>query len=147
MVEAAVKSRYQAFAEVAAPYLNITDEVHHTRALALIEELLQEAEDHERDPLNGLIELLCRAVARYEDNQEALVIFERETAQIPVDVATLRLIMDQRGLGVADFPEIGDKSLISRILSGERNLTKHHIETLSRRFKVNPALFFEGNAS
>ncbi len=59
-----------------------------------------------------------------------------------LNVAMLRLLMDQHQLGVANFPEIGDKSLISRILSGKRNLTKQHITLSSERFNINPSLFF-----
>jgi HTH-type transcriptional regulator/antitoxin HigA len=50
--------------------------------------------------------------------------------------------MEQHKLGVADLPEIGSKSLVSRILNGERRLTRNHIEALSKRFNINPALFF-----
>lgn len=142
IVETSVKTTYQAFAETAAPYLHITDEGHYQKALTLIEELLEETEDSYNDPLNGLIELLSRAIGSYENSMEEIASFETKALDTPADVAMLRLIMDQHGLGVADFPEIGDKSLISRILSGERNLTKKHIEKLADRFGANPGLFF-----
>ncbi len=51
--------------------------------------------------------------------------------------------MDQHGLGTADLPDIGSKSMVSRVLSGERSLNKKHIQALSERFSINPALFFE----
>ena len=51
--------------------------------------------------------------------------------------------MEQHDLGVADLPEIGSKSLVSRILNGRgRNLTRDHIAALSERFGVSPAVFF-----
>ncbi len=50
--------------------------------------------------------------------------------------------MDQHGLGTIDLPEIGSKSMVSRVLSGERNLNKKHVQALSKRFGVNPGLFF-----
>ena len=40
---------------------------------------------------------------------------------------------------VNDLPELGSKLLVSRILSGERNLTRKHIQALSERFGVSPA--------
>ena len=58
------------------------------------------------------------------------------------DLAVLRLLMDQHNLGTADLPEIGSKSMVSRVLSGQRNLNKKHIKALSERFKIDPALFF-----
>lgn len=42
----------------------------------------------------------------------------------------------------ACLPEIGSKSVVSRVLSGERNLTKKHIQALSQRFGISPAVFF-----
>ncbi len=59
-----------------------------------------------------------------------------------LDLVMLRLLMDQRGLGTADLPEIGSKSMVSRVLSGERDLSKKHIQGLSKRFGINPGLFF-----
>ena len=54
----------------------------------------------------------------------------------PVDLATLRRLMAQHRLRTADLPEIGSKSMVSRVLSGERGLNKNHIRGLSRRFGI-----------
>lgn len=55
----------------------------------------------------------------------------------------LRLLIDQHGLGVADLPEIGSKSLVSRILNRKGyDLTRRHIEALAKRFSGIPALSF-----
>jgi HTH-type transcriptional regulator/antitoxin HigA len=39
-------------------------------------------------------------------------------------------------------PLLGSESIVSEILSRKRELNKRHIERLSQRFKVSPALFF-----
>lgn len=137
-----ILTSYQAFADEAAPYLHIKDEAHYEDAMVLIETLLEQAQDDPNDPLNGLIELLSHAIGTYEDKLEPLVEFEARAQSIPADVAMFRLLIEQHHLGTADFPEIGDKSLISRIVRGERNLTKQHIEKLAARFHISPALFF-----
>ena len=142
-MSAALKTAFQEFAGIAAPVLNIQDETHYVSALALIEELMTESEDSVDDPLGPMIDILARAISDYESRDPEIVAFEKEAREIPADIAMLSVLMDQYGLGVADFPEIGDKSLISRILSGSRNLTKQHIEKLSRRFDVEPGMFFE----
>jgi len=134
----ALKTVFQDFAEVAAPYLHITDAVHYEEALALVEALMEDASDSDDDPLNRVIDLVAHAIGRYERGLATL-----EAYDIPADVAMLRVLMKQQGLGVADFPEIGDKSLVSRILSGSRNLTKQHIQKLSERFGIKSSLFFE----
>ena len=142
MTNPALKTAFHDFAEVAAPYLHITDEVHYEEALALIEELLEEAKDSADDPLNGVIEILAHAIANYENQVDELAVFAARANDGPADVAMLRLLMAQHNLGVADFPEIGDKSLVSRILSGTRNLTKQHIQKLADRFNISAGMFF-----
>ena len=57
-------------------------------------------------------------------------------------VEVLKVLMEDHGLGQGDLPEIGSQSLVSKILSNERQLTKEHIEKLSKRFHVSPAVFF-----
>lgn len=57
----------------------------------------------------------------------------------------LRLLMTQHQLGTADLPEIGSKSMVSRVLSGQRALNKKHIAALSKRFQVDPGLQYESN--
>jgi len=138
----ALKTVFQDFAEVAAPYLHITGDAHYEEALALVQALMEEARDSDDDPLNRVIGLVAQAIGRYEREMEALEVFETQASKIPVDVAMLRVLMKQHGLGVADFPEIGDKSLVSRILSGSRNLTKQHIKKLSERFGVSAEMFY-----
>ncbi len=142
MTDTALKNAFQDFAAIAAPYLRIADEAHYEEALALLESLMDEASDSDDDPLNSVIGLAAQAIGRYERDIEALTRFDAEATEIPVDVAMLRVLMKQHGLGVTDFPEIGDKSLVSRILSGSRNLTKQHIQKLAKRFGVSEGLFF-----
>jgi len=142
MTNLALKESYQSFSELAAPYLHISDNESYEKALQFIEELFEEAEDKNDDHLNGLISLLGEAIAHYEEGIEAFDEFEKQSNEAAADIATLRVLMEQHKLGVASFPEIGDKSHISRILSGERNLTKDHIKLLSERFSINPSLFF-----
>ncbi len=70
-------------------------------------------------------------------------LFNEQVKKLDSGIATLKVIMEQHRLGMADLPEIGSKSLVSRILRGERRLTRDHIEALSKRFNLSPALFFQ----
>ena len=142
MTAAAFKEACRSFAHAAAPYLSIRDEDHYDEALALIESLLEDAEDSPDDPLNAVIDLLGRAVEAYENQDGELAAFEQRTLEQPADLAVLRLLMAQHRLGTADLPEIGSKSMVSRVLSGERSLNKKHIAALAERFRINPGLFF-----
>ncbi|MES9882350.1 MAG: transcriptional regulator [Sedimenticola sp.] len=142
MTAAAFKDACHSFAQVATPYLHIKDEHHYEEALELIEGFLEEAEDSFGDPLNDVIELLSRAIEAYENKDVELAAFSKRSLDQPADLATLRILIDQYNLGIADLPEIGSKSMVSRVLSGERNLNKKHIKALSDRFQISPDLFF-----
>ena len=142
MTAVAFKDACHSFAQAAAPYLNITDNKHYEEALELVENLLEEAQDSSNDPLNAVIEMLSHAIEAYENEDEELTAFEKRAMNPPTDLAMLRLLMDQHGLGTADLPEIGSKSMVSRVLSGKRSLSKKHIKALAERFDINPGLFF-----
>ena len=142
MTAVAFKQACHSFAEAAAPYFPIRDEAHYQEALALIESLLEEAEDTPGDPINAVIEMLARSIESYENRHADLVEFETRAMGQPADLAMLRLLMAQHQLGTADLPEIGSKSMVSRVLNGERGLNKSHIKALAARFGVNPGLFF-----
>jgi HTH-type transcriptional regulator / antitoxin HigA len=137
-----VRGEFRRFADVAAPYCHITDPEHYEQALQLIESLLEEAKDSKDDPLNAVISMLSSAVEQYERKDPGLSAFEKRANEGPSGLSLLCVLMDQHGLGMADLPEIGSKSMVSRVLSGERNLSKKHIQALSKRFGVEPGMFF-----
>ena len=77
-----------------------------------------------------------------EDNSERVAEFNKAVAEMPVGVALLRTLIDQHKLSYADLKEeIGSKSLVSQILSGQRSVTIAHIKALSARFGVKPEWF------
>ena len=121
-----------------APFISyITNEADYAQALALMDELIEDYDNQK-----PLIDMLSASIARWEDKSPEFKSFNDRIEKLDSGVATLKVIMEQHELGVADLPEIGSKSLVSRILNGERRLTRNHIEALSRRFNINPALFF-----
>ena len=138
MTAVAFKDTCLSFAQAAVPYFHITDDKHYKEAHELVENLLEEAEDSPDDPLNAIIEMLSQAIKAYENKDEELV----RAMDQPADLTMLRLLMDQHGLGTADLPEIGSKSMVSRILSGKRSLNKKYIQALAERFGIDPGLFF-----
>lgn len=54
----------------------------------------------------------------------------------------LAYLMEQHDLTQSDLPELGSQPHVSKILSGERNLTKDQIGALAKRFGVSPAVFY-----
>ena len=121
----------------AVPFLGGSDsEDDYREALELVEYLIEE------DDTNPLIDFLASRIAEYENNNEKFAEFDKAVAAMPVGVALLRTLIDQHNLTYADLKnEIGSKSLVSQILSGQRSLTISHIKALSARFGVKPEWF------
>jgi HTH-type transcriptional regulator/antitoxin HigA len=131
------------FASEACNILHIKTEKDYKEALETVEYLFAEATDEENDPLNDLIDIISRAIEKYELNQENIASFHNEANNIKQEISVLRVLMDQHNLTLSALKnEIGSKSLVSMILNGKRNLTKEHIGKLSERFNLNPAIFF-----
>ena len=96
------------------------------------------------DPTNPLVDLLCVRIRAYEDNHPALRALREEIEAIPAGIAVLRTLMDQYNLTLSDFAdEIGSKSMVSRVLNGQRKLTLEHAKKLAARFGISPALFID----
>jgi HTH-type transcriptional regulator / antitoxin HigA len=80
--------------------------------------------------------LLVLVIKDYESKH-----FPAAGAASPIEV--LQELMSANNLHQKDLaPIFGGESVVSLILSGQRKLNKHHIEKLSERFNVSPAVFF-----
>ena len=133
----ALKKTAQKLSDQASFLVEITHNDEYEQALALMDELVDDYDNQQ-----VLIELLSKSIERWEDASDEFADFNQRTADGDPAVSVLRLLMDQHDLGVADLPEIGSKSLVSKILNQHRQLTREHIDLLSKRFNINPALFF-----
>jgi HTH-type transcriptional regulator/antitoxin HigA len=57
-------------------------------------------------------------------------------------ISILKHLLDSNEMNASQLGELlGNRSLGSKILRGERELSKTHIRLLAERFKVSPALF------
>jgi HTH-type transcriptional regulator/antitoxin HigA len=93
------------------------------------------AKEHPAPAQIEAIELLTLLIERYEEENYS------QPKASPADV--LRFLLSQHGLRQRDLAEdLGGESVVSEVLSGKRRLTAAHIEQLSRRFRVSPAVFF-----
>ena len=136
MAFAAIKEKANALFEV-APYISsISSEVEYREAQELIEDLFEEYDQNRH-----LIDLVVAAIEEWESNSSAFSEFNARISGLG-GVDALVLLMEQHNLGMSDLPEIGSKSLVSRIVSSrDRKLTVGHIQALSRRFGVSPVIF------
>lgn len=114
------------------------NEKDYKDALELVEYLLI------NEPESPLLDIISARISRYEASQPEIVALRKEMESVPVGIAVLRTLMDQYKLTTSDFQnEIGSKSMVSRVLNGQRQLTLNHIKKLAFRFGVSPALFIE----
>jgi len=110
----------------------------YDQALALMDELIDDYDFN-----RALITILAVSIEQWENKAASLEKFNNAINQIDPALSILRLLMEQYNLGVANFPEIGSKSLFSKILNHKRRLTADHIQALCKRFDISPSLFFQ----
>ena len=135
----ALKKTAQRLCDQASFLVVITTDKEYDEALALMDELI---EDYDNQIV--LIELLSKSIERWEETAPEFIEFNQHIETCDTAVSVLRVLMNQHELGVADLPEIGSKSLVSKILNQpDRQLTRQHIDALSKRFKISPAVFFQ----
>lgn len=132
-----IKKKAHALFDQAGFLVKIKNASEYQQALMLMEALIEDYDDNQ-----ALIEILSTTIEKWENKEGNFTDFNNRIKNVDQGRAVLYILMEQYQLGVADFPEIGSKSLLSKILNGERNLTKEHIATLSKRFKLDPGLFF-----
>jgi HTH-type transcriptional regulator/antitoxin HigA len=115
------------------PVFPIRDERQYEQALDTLHDLLDLVNDDETHPLYDLLDTLGILVHAYEESHYPAP----EVAGIDV----FRFLMDEHNLTPTDLPELGDESIVSELLAGERPLSVEHIHALSRRFGLSPATF------
>lgn len=118
--------------EVAAP-TPISSERQHEQYLAVLDKLASKQNPTRKE--EQYAEVLVTLIDAYEDGHHSI------PDASPVDV--LRALMDAHNLRQKDLaPVFGSESIVSEVLHKKRALNKTHIEKLSKRFHVSPAVFF-----
>jgi len=120
---------------VSAP-MPISSQRQHHEYLSVLDALA--SKNHPTSEEEKYAEVLMTLIEAYEE----------EYYSIPdasaVDV--LRTLMEARDLRQKDLvPIFGSDSIVSEILHRKRDLNKAHIEKLSKRFAVSPAVFSPGS--
>jgi HTH-type transcriptional regulator / antitoxin HigA len=117
---------------ISAPKV-ITSDAQNERYLAALLEL--ERKNHLSVAEKHFAELLTLLIEAYEDKNYPV------GESSPVGVLTeLMRANDLRQKDLA--PVFGTESIVSEVLNGKREMNKTHIERLSKKFKVSPAVFF-----
>ena len=105
----------------------------HTRAVELLDVILDEIGENEKHPMAELADAISVFVEKYE----------AEHVPIPPakPLAALRFLMREHDLRQSDLREIGSQGVVSEVLGGKRELNARQIKRLAKRFGVSPAVF------
>jgi HTH-type transcriptional regulator/antitoxin HigA len=120
------------------PYMHVPhNDTEYEKLIIFVEMLMKVSRVKKDEHLTSLLRLIAKNIEEYEAHRYPT------KHMTPIDM--LEFLMDEHNLSQSDFPEIGSQSLVSKILSGERQLTVEHIQKLSKRFGVSPSVFIEGS--
>ena len=111
----------------------ITSARQHREYLSVLVKLA--SKENPTDEEEKYAEVLMALIEAYEEEHHSV------PDASPVDV--LRTLMDANDLRQKDLASIfGSESIVSEVLHRKRVLNKAHIEKLSKRFNISPAVFF-----
>ncbi len=126
----AVSARYAL--QVGSPTA-IASERQHAEYLSVLDKLASK-ENPTREE-EKYAEVLITLIEAYEEEHHPI------PDASPLEV--LRSLLDANDLRQKDLvPIFGSESIVSEVLHKKRSLNKTHIEKLSKRVRVSPAVFF-----
>ena len=118
--------------EVSSP-APITSERQYEEYLSVLDKLA--SKNNPTSEEERYAEVLMILIEAYEEKHHSV------PDASPLEV--LRALMEANNLRQKDLvPIFGSESIVSEILRERRELNKTHIERLSKRFRVSPAVFF-----
>jgi HTH-type transcriptional regulator/antitoxin HigA len=112
----------------------IESEDDYDRAVECLEAVIEEIGDNENHPLIVIVDLLSLHIERWDEEHHSIP--DADGTEM------VKYFMGAFGLRQQDLPEIGNQSVVSQILSGERILNVRQISRLAERFNVSRETFF-----
>jgi HTH-type transcriptional regulator / antitoxin HigA len=113
--------------------LSIKTEKDYDRAVARLNELVDEVGTNEKHPLYDLLDTLGTVIYAYEEEHYKLPNVSGKEM--------LQHFIEEHDLGQSDLPEVGSQGVISELLAGKRELNVRQIQALAKRFGVAPGVF------
>ncbi len=132
----AILERWEAFNTIAGPYLEpITTPAEYEAADALLNDISDRMSSSDDRQYINLFRLLAARIQAWEDEHEPL------PSSTPHEL--LAFLLEQHQLRQSDLSNIVDQSTLSKILRGERGISKRLAFALSERFGLPVAAFLE----
>ena len=111
----------------------IHDEADYDNAIEMLDSLV--GFKLNKDQLDYVV-VLTTLVGAYEDEHYAI-----DTSDIS-GLDALKYLLEQNHMNASDLGVLlGNRSLGSKVLRGERELSKTHLHILAKRFKIDAGLF------
>ena len=109
----------------------------HAGAVKLLTRLLGRPNNRLTAGERDYADVLGRLIRDYDERKHTFV------RRKHTPLGFLRFLMRENGMTTADLGKVlGNKTAVSLVLNGKRELSKAHIRRLAARFKVEPGLFF-----
>lgn len=89
----------------------------------------------------NLLDELTQTLLAYEENAEQFAGFNAEWDTPLPPVELLKAFMESAGLTGSDLPEIGDKTIVSKVLNGRRKISAKMAVALAERFHTDASAF------
>jgi len=120
---------------------HITSPDEYERATAMLDELTGGRELGPNE--EALLDELSASIATYEDTSEQFKSFNERWGRKLTPVELLKALMESSGLKGHELPEIGDKTVVSKVLNGSRRISHKMAMALGQRFHIAPEAFLE----
>ncbi len=113
----------------------IHDEAEYDEVIAVIDRVL--ARPKRTKGQDDYVATWSILIDEYEEQHHAI-----DTSKVS-GIDSLRRLMDDHRMSASDLGRLlGNVSIGSKILRGERGMSKSHLRTLADHFRVDPSLFF-----
>lgn len=122
------------------PLRPIRDDAEYDAAIVVLNRLVVRPEESLSAGERDYVDTLTLLIQAYDDVHHQI-----ETSNLN-GVEMLKYLMDQTGMRRIDLGRLlGNAALATFILNGQRELSKTHIRTLAKHFKVDASLFLDMN--
>jgi antitoxin component HigA of HigAB toxin-antitoxin module len=112
----------------------IRDDVDYDNTVQMIDALLRLR--HRTKGQDDYLETLSQLIAAYDEAHYAL-----DTSHI-TPLSSLKYLLERNDMNASDLGKLlGNRALGSKIMRGEREMSKANIRVLCKRFKVSADLF------
>lgn len=131
---AAIEPAWKSFQSAMPAFGPIHGEEHYNSLVEVLNSLLDVVGDDENHPMAKLLELTGNIIENYEKDLYAI------PDASPRDV--LKFLMTSHHLKQSDLAiEIGGQSVVSEILSGDREINVRQAKALASKFGVSASVF------